>query len=143
MFRPVLIFYHSVFGNCAKAKDGKNSKHTGYVNGKNKSSKPHTKATKQGEPKLTTASKHTQNDSRKSTAKRSSKSNGHSTAVFSPLNDAELAIGKDALVKLGKEPMPVTITDIEKDGIFVQLKSGMTVRVQQAQLFSSQKVTDK
>ncbi len=54
-----------------------------------------------------------------------------------PLADNELSIGNNALVKLGKEPMPVIITDIAKDGITVQLKSGMTVKVQQAQLYSA------
>jgi len=55
----------------------------------------------------------------------------------------ELVVGHSALVKLGKEPMPVTITDIGKDGISVQLKSGMTVKVQSAQLFSSAKADAK
>lgn len=51
------------------------------------------------------------------------------------LADTDLVVGKNVLVKLGKEPMPVTITDINKDGISVQLKSGMTVKVKQAQLY--------
>jgi ProP effector len=56
--------------------------------------------------------------------------------VTAPLADTELTVGGAALVKLGKEPMPVVITEINKDGVFVQLKSGMTVRVKQADLFS-------
>lgn len=51
------------------------------------------------------------------------------------ISDTDLKLGTNALIKLGKEPMPVTITDIGKDGISVQLKSGMTVRVQQEQLY--------
>lgn len=60
-----------------------------------------------------------------------------------PLQIAELVVGNNALVKLGKEPMPVTIIDIGKDGISVQLKSGMTVKVQQTQLFSLQKAASQ
>ncbi|MFT4653768.1 MAG: ProP effector [Patiriisocius sp.] len=60
-----------------------------------------------------------------------------------PIQTAELVVGNQALVKLGKEPMPVTIIDIDKDGISVQLKSGMTVKVQQTQLFSSQKAASQ
>ncbi|MGK0372905.1 MAG: ProP effector, partial [Glaciecola sp.] len=59
-----------------------------------------------------------------------------------PIQASELLVGNQALVKLGKEPMPVTITDIGKDGISVQLKSGMTVKVQQTQLFSSKKAAN-
>lgn len=59
------------------------------------------------------------------------------------ISDAEIKVGASALVKLGKEPMPVTISDIAKDGISVQLKSGMTVKVQQSQLFSSKKAVKK
>ena len=33
-------------------------------------------------------------------------------------------------VKIGKSPMPATITDVSKDGIQVQLDTGMVVKVQ-------------
>jgi ProP effector len=33
-------------------------------------------------------------------------------------------------VKIGKSPMPATITDVNKDGIQVQLDTGMVVKVQ-------------
>jgi ProP effector len=59
------------------------------------------------------------------------------------LDETEVVVGNQVLVKLGKEPMPVTIIDISKDGISVQLKSGMTVKVKQEQLFGSQKVANK
>lgn len=54
--------------------------------------------------------------------------------AVTPIADTDISIGNTALVKLGKEPMPVTITDIGKDGVSVQLNSGMTVKVQRAQL---------
>lgn len=53
------------------------------------------------------------------------------------LNPEELVIGMTAKVQLGKEPMVVVIKKIEKDGILVQLKSGMAVKVQQSQLFKA------
>lgn len=59
------------------------------------------------------------------------------------IDASHVKVGNAAIVKLGKEPMPVTITDIGKDGISVQLKSGMTVKVKQAQLFSAQKAVVK
>jgi ProP effector len=53
-----------------------------------------------------------------------------------PIADTEIQVGKTALVKLGKDPMPVTITDVTKDGVSVQLNSGMTVKVQRDKLFT-------
>lgn len=53
------------------------------------------------------------------------------------LVDTDMVVGANALVKLGKEPMAVVITDISKDGVSVQLKSGMTVKVKQAQLYKA------
>jgi ProP effector len=52
--------------------------------------------------------------------------------------DTDIVVGANVLVKLGKEPMEVVITDISKDGVFVQLKSGMTVKVKQAQLYKAE-----
>ncbi len=84
------------------------------------------------------------------TRKYSSRPNSHNTnnqrqqaqkrpeppKIDKNLAQEELVLGKTALVKLGKEPMPVTITDIGKDGVSVQLKSGMTVKVQATQLYT-------
>jgi ProP effector len=50
------------------------------------------------------------------------------------LNDDDLKVGVQVSVKVGSTPMAATITDIAKDGIQVQLNSGMTVKVQRAQL---------
>ncbi len=38
--------------------------------------------------------------------------------------------GTAVTVKIGKSPMPATITDVSKDGIQVQLDTGMVVKVQ-------------
>jgi ProP effector len=51
-----------------------------------------------------------------------------------PLTESALKVGLKVSVKVGREPMPATVTDIGKDGVFVQLNSGMTVKVQQHQL---------
>jgi ProP effector len=51
-----------------------------------------------------------------------------------PLNESALKIGLKVSVKVGREPMPATVTEVGKDGVFVQLNSGMTVKVQPQQL---------
>ncbi|MCU7554174.1 RNA chaperone ProQ [Alteromonas sp. ASW11-19] len=45
------------------------------------------------------------------------------------LTDEDLKQGTAVTVKLGKAPMPAVITEIAKDGIHVQLDSGMVVKV--------------
>ncbi len=50
------------------------------------------------------------------------------------LNDDQLVAGTAVTVKLGKAPMSAKITAVEKDGIQVQLDSGMAVKVQAEQL---------
>jgi ProP effector len=51
-----------------------------------------------------------------------------------PLSENALKIGLKVSVKVGRDPMPATVTEVGKDGVFVQLNSGMTVKVQQQQL---------
>lgn len=46
------------------------------------------------------------------------------------LSDNHLVAGTAVTVKVGKVPMPATITDVAKDGVHVQLESGMVVKVQ-------------
>ncbi|MCF2947147.1 RNA chaperone ProQ [Paraglaciecola aquimarina] len=46
------------------------------------------------------------------------------------LTDDQVKVGTLVTVKVGKSPMPATITDVAKDGIQVQLDSGMVVKVQ-------------
>lgn len=46
------------------------------------------------------------------------------------LSDEHLKAGTLVTVKVGREPMPATITDVGKDGIQVQLDTGMVVKVQ-------------
>jgi ProP effector len=50
------------------------------------------------------------------------------------LNDDQLVVGTAVTVKLGKAPMAAKITAVEKDGVAVQLDSGMAVKVQAHQL---------
>jgi len=45
------------------------------------------------------------------------------------LTDADLNQGTNVTVKLGKTPMPAVITEVAKDGVHVQLDSGMVVKV--------------
>ncbi|NVK57166.1 MAG: RNA chaperone ProQ [Alteromonadaceae bacterium] len=45
------------------------------------------------------------------------------------LTDADLVTGTAVTVKLGKSPMPAVITEVAKDGVHVQLDSGMVVKV--------------
>lgn len=45
------------------------------------------------------------------------------------LTDDDLKQGTEVTVKLGKAPMPAVITEVAKDGIHVQLDSGMVVKV--------------
>ncbi len=45
------------------------------------------------------------------------------------LTDSDLKQGTNVTVKLGKAPMPAVITEVAKDGIHVQLDSGMVVKV--------------
>ena len=46
------------------------------------------------------------------------------------LTDEQLVSGTQVTVKVGKVPMPATITDVAKDGVQVQLDTGMVVKVQ-------------
>jgi ProP effector len=50
------------------------------------------------------------------------------------LVDDDIKVGIQVSVKVGSTPMAATITEVAKDGIHVQLNSGMTVKVQRAQL---------
>ena len=45
------------------------------------------------------------------------------------LTDADIQNGTEVTVKLGKAPMHAVITEVAKDGIHVQLDSGMVVKV--------------
>lgn len=46
------------------------------------------------------------------------------------LTDEQIVSGTKVTVKVGKVPMPATITDVAKDGVQVQLDTGMVVKVQ-------------
>ena len=46
------------------------------------------------------------------------------------LEQEHIVVGTAVTVKVGKSPMPATITDVSKDGIQVQLDTGMVVKVQ-------------
>ena len=46
------------------------------------------------------------------------------------LSAEHLVVGTSVTVKIGKTPMPASITEVNKDGVHVQLDSGMVVKVQ-------------
>jgi ProP effector len=46
------------------------------------------------------------------------------------LNEEQITVGTAVTVKIGKSPMPATISAVNKDGIQVQLDTGMVVKVQ-------------
>ncbi len=46
------------------------------------------------------------------------------------LTEGQIVVGTEVTVKVGKVPMPATITEVVKDGVQVQLNSGMVVKVQ-------------
>ena len=45
------------------------------------------------------------------------------------LSEADMVVGTKVTVKVGKRPMPATITECSKEEFFVQLESGMVVKV--------------
>lgn len=54
--------------------------------------------------------------------------------IVRSLSQDELKSGVRVSVKVGKQPMQAVITEVAKDGVTVQLNSGMTVKVQESQL---------
>ncbi len=74
-------------------------------------------------------------------AARSNKNAGTNSAkprsnkpVPQKLTTDDIANGTRVTVKLGKVPMPAVITEVAKDGIHVQLDSGMVVKVDESAL---------
>lgn len=58
-------------------------------------------------------------------------SRGQNVAPPLKLTDTDLNQGTKVTVKLGKAPMNAVITEVAKDGVFVQLDTGMVVKVNQ------------
>lgn len=46
------------------------------------------------------------------------------------LSSEHMVVGTQVTVKIGKTPMPATITDVNKEDVHVQLETGMIVKVQ-------------
>lgn len=120
----------------------KPSKHKGYQNGENLEAEDAETSTKGASAN---ANERKQIRNKRASIKKSShkpKNNTHKAKKdkeVRAITDEEVSVGSSLLVKLGKEPMPVVVTAIGKDGISVQLKSGMTVKVQQQQLYAPEK----
>ncbi|MDT0594215.1 RNA chaperone ProQ [Glaciecola petra] len=120
----------------------KPNKHKGYQSGKNSDSQATEDSTKVTN---TVADERKQMRKKRASIKNSSQKPKNNAAFVKKdkevreITDEEIALGNSLLVKLGKEPMPVVVTAIGKDGISVQLKSGMTVKVQQHQLYAPTK----
>ncbi len=74
------------------------------------------------------------NKSTTSTPPRKPKAPASAKLKVAPIEQDGLKVGLKVSVKVGQQPMPATITEVGKDGVFVQLNSGMTVKVQQQQL---------
>ena len=74
-----------------------------------------------------------QNKSGRTFTSKKAGTNSNSTRSNKPtpqkLTDADINIGTKVTVKLGKVPMPAVITEVAKDGIHVQLDTGMVVKV--------------
>ena len=68
----------------------------------------------------------------KLTGAQSKKSVAKPVAV--KLTETDLKVGTAVSVKVGKSPLPAVITEIQKDGVQVQLNTGMVVKVSQDQL---------
>lgn len=51
------------------------------------------------------------------------------------VSDEQLKAGQAVQVKVGNNPVPGTVSEIAKDGVFVQLTSGMVVKVQSENIF--------
>ncbi len=62
------------------------------------------------------------------------KSRLHKPTIVRSLSQDELKSGVKVSVKVGRQPMEAIITEVAKDGVTVQLNSGMTVKVQESQL---------
>lgn len=77
-------------------------------------------------------------DNFKQKSSKPTKLNGTSTPKTRPNKEApqkltpeQLVAGTEVTVKVGKMPMPAVITEVGKDGIQVQLHSGMQIKVQE------------
>ena len=56
-------------------------------------------------------------------------------AVERQINDAELISGQNVKVVIGKAPVQATIVEVSKDGVQVQLLSGLSLKVKKGHLF--------
>lgn len=121
--------------NDKKADSSKANKHKGFVEKNGDSASESNTGDKASTSKRTKSFPSRKKPSQK--PKQNLTNKAAPIKVTENVSDTDIQVGATALVKLGKEPMPVTITDIGKDGISVQLKSGMTVRVQQEQLYKT------
>lgn len=83
--------------------------------------KPDSRAQRPGQPNK--GARNSKNAGTNSTKPRSNR------PVPQKLTSADLTNGTRVTVKLGKVPMPAVITEVAKDGIHVQLDSGMVVKV--------------
>lgn len=66
----------------------------------------------------------------KSKGTKVDKTNSTKQVAPAKLTDTDLVAGTEVTVKVGKSPLPATITEVSKDGVHVQLQTGMLVKVQ-------------
>lgn len=75
--------------------------------------------------------------SKKAAGKISSDANkAKESAPLNPVTDDQITKGSQVKVKVGKAPVPGTITDINKGEIHVQLKGGIVIKTSKENLFS-------
>ncbi len=65
----------------------------------------------------------------KGSAAQPKSSDKPATPVMEKLSEATLKVGTQVSVKVGKSPMRATITEVAKDGVHVQIQSGMVLKV--------------
>ena len=60
-----------------------------------------------------------------------------SSKALQAASAAEVVVGAKVLLKLGQSPMPVTVLEVSKDDVTVQLGSGMVIKTRQDSLYSA------
>lgn len=109
--------------------------HADFAASQLETSKAKVAASKKNTPKKEAATNKTFKNKpsvKKLTTQQAKKSAPKPVAV--KLSETDLKAGTAVSVKVGKSPMPAVIKDIQKDGIQVQLNTGMVVKVSQDQL---------
>lgn len=104
----------------AKAASTASADKPGYKKNPNKKVSPASKSTKVNQKPVKTADAPQQ-----------------SSRALQAASAAEVVVGAKVLLKLGQSPMPVTVLEVSKDDVTVQLGSGMVIKTRQDSLYSA------